>query len=79
VAGEHHRDEWARVQPTGREHVGRQAVADVLLGAVPIVSEPQDEPARSGGCGIEALGKGSVGMQSLRSIAEAAVDTIPRP
>jgi hypothetical protein len=31
------------------------------------------------GRGIEALGKGSVGMQSPRSIAEAAVDTIPRP
>jgi TetR/AcrR family transcriptional regulator, transcriptional repressor for nem operon len=29
--------------------------------------------------GIEALGKGNVGRQSLRSIAEAAIDTLPRP
>jgi AcrR family transcriptional regulator len=29
--------------------------------------------------GIEALGKGSIDEQSLRSIAEAALDTLPRP
>ena len=29
--------------------------------------------------GIEALGKASVNEQSLRSIAEAAIDTLPRP
>jgi TetR/AcrR family transcriptional repressor of nem operon len=29
--------------------------------------------------GIEALGKGSIDKQSLRSIAEAALDTLPRP
>jgi AcrR family transcriptional regulator len=47
--------------------------------------DPADDARRRGRLllavlrGIEALGKASINEQSLRSIAEAALDTLPRP